>query len=116
MSTVTVPRSNVTADEVCSILGRILGPRYTVTRDTVGADAGTSRGGDTTTISIRSGWFARANVRVVPVAHGTEIHVAPGAAYGLIGIIVGSGLVRRVSTALNGAPELAMSEKGPATD
>jgi hypothetical protein len=60
-------------------------------------------------ILVASGWFAKANVRIVPGTKTTEIQVTRGAAYGLIGLVLGSGLVRTVSKALERAPELSTS-------
>ncbi len=59
---------------------------------------------------VRGAWLARANIRILPGADSTEIHVSPGATYpGLIRLIDRIGIARRVHQVLEHAPELAGS-------
>jgi hypothetical protein len=108
MSTITVPRSDVTAQEVSAVLRDRLGSRYRITPSM------TSRGfvkevpGDANAMLVRGPWFERANVRLLPGADSTEIRVSPGATYpGLVRLIDRVGIARKVHQALENAPELA---------
>lgn len=110
MSTVTLARSNVTVGEVGAILARTLGRQYNVTLPTSATDSRKGDPDDQATIQISSSWFARASLRIAHDTNGTNIHLTPGAAYGVVGILLGFGLVRKVTRALEHAPELAGSE------
>jgi hypothetical protein len=110
MATVTVPRSNVTADDVRAVLREKLPSRYTITL------AMTSRGfakevpDDANTLLVKGSWLARANVRIIAGVEGTEIDVTPGATYpGLIRLGDRSGIVRKVHHALMDSDELTRS-------
>jgi hypothetical protein len=106
MSTLTLSRSDVTVDEVCAVLGRALGPRYKMTRSVSVVHSRGAPSSEASTILIASNGFAKANVRLAHRGNGTEIQVTPGAVFGLIGLLLGSGLVRKVSQALERAPDL----------
>jgi hypothetical protein len=111
MSTITVPRSGVTADEVSAVLRRALGPRYRVTPSMMATGFGKEHGGNANTILVAASRLERANVRVASAKNSTEIHVSPGATYfGFIRLIHRVGLVRKVQQALEHAPELAGSD------
>jgi FAD/FMN-containing dehydrogenase len=111
MSTVTVPRSDVSVDEVSAVLRRTLGPRYSVTPSIMAAGFGKARPGDANTILVAANRLERANVRVATDSTSTEIRVSPGATYfGLIRLVHRVGLVRKVQQALVHAPELAGSD------
>jgi hypothetical protein len=110
MPTVTVPRSNVTADQVLEVLRGKLPSRYTITL------AMTSRGfakevpDDANALLVRGSWLARANIRIVAGADNTEIDVSPGASYpGLIRLGDRIGIVRKVHRALADSGELTRS-------
>jgi hypothetical protein len=110
MSTVIVPRSSVTVEEVSAVLRRTLGSRYRVTPSKTASGFGKEGPGDASTILVASSWLDRANVSVIHAKNSTEIHVSPGATYfGLIRLFHRAGLVHRVHQALEHAPELAAS-------
>jgi hypothetical protein len=110
MSTVTVPRSNVTVEEVCAVLRNALGSRYGVTPSMTSRGFAKEVPGDANTLLISGSWFQRANIRISPGADHTEINVSPGATYpGLIRLIDRIGIARTVYQILEHAPELAGS-------
>jgi len=109
--TVMIPRSGVTVEEVAAVLRERLGSRHQIT------PCRTSRGfvkevpNDANTMLVSGRWFERANVRLVSGTNGTAVHVSPGATYpGLIRLIDRIGVVRRVSRAIEQAPELARTD------
>ncbi|MHB8393332.1 MAG: hypothetical protein ACYDC5_02255 [Candidatus Dormibacteria bacterium] len=111
MSKVTVPRPDVTAEEVSTVLRRKLGSRYTVTPSMMAAGFGRQVPGDTNTILVAANWLERANVRMTAGRNCTEIDVSPGATFfGLIRLIHRVGAARQVHRALENAPELAASD------
>jgi hypothetical protein len=111
MSTVTIPRSDVTVEEVSAVLRRTLGSRYRVTPSMMAAGFGKEGPGDAYTILVAANWLERANVRIVHDRDGTEIHVSPGATYfGLIRLFHRAGLAHKVYQALEHAPELAKAD------
>jgi hypothetical protein len=110
MSTVSVPRSNVTAEDVRAALRARLPSRYTIT------PAMTSRGfakelpDDANALLVKGRWLTRANLRIIPGAHSTQVHVSPGATYpGLIRLADRIGIVRKVQRALANSGELSRS-------
>jgi len=108
MSTVTVPRSNITVDEVSAVLRSELGSRYGVTPSMTSTGFAKNVPGDANTLLVSGSWFQRANVRIIPGADRTEINVSPGATYpGLIRLIDRIGIARKVHEILEHAPELA---------
>jgi hypothetical protein len=111
MPTVTVPRADVTVEQVCAVLRRELGSRSRVTPSMTAAAFRKEGPGDATTILVASNWLERANVRVVSDGNSTEIRVSPGATYfGLIRLIHRAGLAHKVYRALEDAPELGGAE------
>jgi hypothetical protein len=106
MSAVTLSRSDVTVDEVSAVLGRAFGSRYMLTRSISNVSSQGAPSSEAGTILVASNWFAKANVRIAHIGNGTEIQVTPGPVFGLVGLLLGSGLARRVSRALERAPEL----------
>jgi hypothetical protein len=107
MSTVTLPRSDVTVEEVTAALRAQLASRFTVTPSRMSTGFGKEVPGDANTILVAGSWLERANVRVVPGVGSTEIQVSPGASYfGLIRLVHRVGAVRTVLHALQDAPEL----------
>jgi hypothetical protein len=110
MSTVTVSRSNVTAEDVRAVLRDRLPSRYGIT------PAMTSKGfakevpDDANALLVKGRWLARANLRIIPGAGSTQIHMSPGAAYpGLIRLADRIGIVRKVQHALADSGELSGS-------
>jgi hypothetical protein len=108
MSSITVLRPGVTAEEVSAVLRRELGSRYTVTPSMMATGFGKSVQGSPNTVLVAANWLERANIELTPKANGTEIDVSPGATYfGLIRLIHRAGLVRKVHQALEHAPDFA---------
>ncbi|HEY7145316.1 MAG TPA: hypothetical protein VH637_13810 [Streptosporangiaceae bacterium] len=110
MLTVTVPRSNVSVDEVSTALRDKLGSRYHVEAATKSVGFTREVPADDNTMLVKGGWFKRANVKIVPGTGSTEIQVSPGATYfGLIRLIDQMLVTRKVHRALADAPGLAQS-------
>jgi hypothetical protein len=108
MFTVTVPRSDVTLDEVSAALRAKLGPRYNIRPSMRSTGFGKEVPGDARMMLVAANWLERANVRVVPGVGSTAIQVDAGATYfGLIRLIHHLGVARKVRQALADAPELA---------
>jgi len=108
MSTVSVPRSNVTVEEVSAVLRNELGSRYGLTASMTSRGFAKEVPGDANTLLVSGSWFQRANIRIVPGAGRTEIDVSPGATYpGLIRLVDRVGIARKVHQILEHAPELA---------
>ena len=111
-ATITVPRSNVTADEVTAVLRGRLGSRYTITPGKRAKGFGKEVSGDANSLLVAGSWLERATVEIAGLEHGTEIEVSPGATYfGLIRLVHRIGLVRKIHNALAHAPELAGAPK-----
>jgi hypothetical protein len=106
LPTLTLSRSDVTVDEVSAVLSRALGSRNKVTRSISVVSSGDAPSSEASTILVTSNWIAKANIRIAHRGSGTEIQVTRGAVFGLVGLFLGSGLVRKVSRALELAPEL----------
>jgi hypothetical protein len=103
MSTITIPRADVTCDEVCEALERGLGPRYQVRPDSQPAlGAPRESGAETIAVTIGPTGMWRADVQIVRRGGGTEIHVTPA---GIISrrMINTVGIARRVSRVLSDA-------------
>lgn len=101
MSTVVVPRSDVTAEEVCALLRDRLPSRYTITPAMSSRGFAKQMPDDANALLVRGSWLARANVRIISGAESTEIDVSPGATYpGLIRVGDRVGIVRKVLLAL----------------
>ena len=98
MSTVTVPRSNVTVEEVSAVLRKGMGSRYQVMPVP----------GDKNGIFVKSNLHERTKVEILPAGDSTKIHVRPSSAFSLGGILVNFlGITRKVHQVLEHAPELA---------
>ena len=96
MPTVTVPRADVTVEQVGAVLRRELGSRYKVMPSLMAAAFGEEGPGDATTIPVASNWLERANVRVVSDGDSTGIRVSPGATYfALIRLLRRAGLAHK---------------------
>jgi len=110
MSTVTVPRPNITVEEVSAVLRNELGSRYGVTPSMTSRGLAKEVPSDANSLLVSGSWFQRANVRIIPCPDRTEIDVSPGATYpGLIRLIDRIGIARKVHQILEHAPELAGS-------
>jgi len=110
MPTISVPRPNVTVEEVSNILRDKLGSRYQITPSVTGKGFFKEVPDDANTMLVKGNRLERANLRVDSGAHNTEIHVSPGATYpGLIRLIDRIGMARRVRQILENATELAGS-------
>jgi hypothetical protein len=107
MSTVTVPRPNVTVEEVSKVLRDRLGSHYRVT-PTVVARFHHETSGYANSILVKRNWFLQASLRVVPGVKGTEIHVGSAANFTPTGILLNrASIVRKVQQALEQSPEFA---------
>ncbi|MGO9792274.1 MAG: hypothetical protein ACLP8S_23025 [Solirubrobacteraceae bacterium] len=107
MSTVVVPRSDVTADEVCALLRDRLPSRYTITPGMTSRGFAKQMPDDANALLVRGSWLARANVRIIAGVESTEIDVSPGATYpGLIRLGDRVGIVRKVLHALGDCGDL----------
>ena len=89
MSTVRVPRKNVTPAEVATVLSRRLGPRYQVQSDT----------GRQVVVRRSALSYARISIADRPGASVFKVHGG-----GLLGI-TGLGTTRHVTDALRRSPE-----------
>lgn len=82
MSTITVPRPDVTLDDINDALRRGLGSKYTVLPDTAlnWNPLGRPRTDETDTIVVGTGSarLFRVEVRLARGAHRTSLHVSPG--------------------------------------
>jgi hypothetical protein len=109
MPTVTVPRSDITVEEVRAVLRDKLGARFQVTPGV--SSTGFTRevpSDEKTTMLVKGSWFERANVKIIPGPGRTELEVNPGATYfGLIRLFDQLLITRKVQRILENAPELA---------
>jgi hypothetical protein len=105
VSTVIVPRSNVTVEEVSAALRSKLGAKYEITPSVKTTGFGKVVPDDRNTVLVRANWLVRTNVRILPVVNSTEIRVTPG---GFVWrhLINGLGISRKVCRALEHASEL----------
>jgi len=109
MPTVTVPRANVTVEDVSAVLRTKLGPRYKIT------PAVTSRfhhkfAAGANSALIRRHWFEQASIQVIAGPDSTEIHVGSAANFTPTGLIINrASIIRKVHQVLEQAPELASS-------
>jgi hypothetical protein len=109
MPAVTVPRANVTVEEVSAVLREKLGPRYKIT------PAVTSRfhhespaGADS--VLVKRHWFEQASIRIVPGPDRTEIHIGNAANFTPTGLLINrASIIRKLHQVLEHAPELAGS-------
>jgi hypothetical protein len=110
MSTITIPRSDVTIEEVADALRQGLGPKYNVLPG-MGINwnpVGDARPGHPDTIVVRPGSnrFFRAQVKLVRDSGETTLHVSPGGITAPPRIANRLGIVRKVVQALHDAPSL----------
>jgi hypothetical protein len=111
VSTVKLPRSNVSVEEVIAVLHKRLGARYRITPSVTSSGFGKEAPDDANTMLVKGKWFDRANVRILPGTDSIEIEVSPGATYfGLIRLLDRVGSARKVHQALEQSPELAGSD------
>jgi hypothetical protein len=110
MSTITVPRADVTSDEVADALRQGLGSRYKVLPGT-GVNCWNPVGGprpdhpDTIVVGTGSTRLSRAQVRISQDAGKTTLHVSPGG-IGLLTLANRLWIVRKVRQVLRAAPSL----------
>jgi hypothetical protein len=107
MSTVTISRPNVTLDEVSAALREGLGSRYEIT-PAVASRVHHEFRGHPDSILVKRHWFEQANVRVVPGATDTEIHIGGAATFTATGFLINrASVVRKVHQVLEQSTELA---------
>jgi hypothetical protein len=109
MSTVTIPRSNVTVEEVSDVLRDELGSHCEVTP--FGASSlNHETSGYAGSILVKRNWLERTNIRILPGANSTEIDVSAASAYTLGGFLINRiGITRKVHRVLEHSAELAGS-------
>jgi hypothetical protein len=110
MFTVTVPRSDVTGEEVCTALRRGLGPRYHVlpgmrmNLNPVGGPQPDQP--KTITVGTGSNRLFRAQVSITRISSHTSIRVSSGGLT-LVPVLVNTlGVARKVRRVLLNSPEL----------
>jgi hypothetical protein len=109
MPTVTVPRANVTVDDVCAVLRKELGSRYMIT-PAVTSHFHMESAGDAGSILVKRHWFEQASIEVVLGPDSTELRIGSAANFTPGGLIINRAtIVPRVRKALEHAPELAGS-------
>jgi hypothetical protein len=109
MSTVTIPRSNVTVEEVSAILQDKLGPFYKVT-PFLAARFHRESSGHANSILVKQNWFLQTNVRVIPGTDETKIHVRSETNFTPIGrLLASTTIVPKVYGVLKHSAELAGS-------
>jgi hypothetical protein len=109
MPAVTVPRPDVSAEEVSAVLRGKLGPRYKVTpamtshfhhESPAGADS----------VLVRRHWFEQASIRIIPGPESTEIHIGNAANFTPTGLLINrASIIRKLHEVLEHAPEFASS-------
>jgi hypothetical protein len=110
MSTITVPRPDVTSGEVAEALRRGLGPRYNVVPgkgvnwNPVGAPRPDHP--DTIVVGTGSTRLFRAQVRISHSAGDTILHVSPGGIGPVPRITNRLWIARKMGQVLRGAPSL----------
>jgi hypothetical protein len=110
MSTITVPRADVTAELVTEVLRSRLGTRYTITPGKHATGFGKEVQGDANSVLVAGNWLERSTVTIASDENSTDIEVSPGATYfGLIRLAHRVGLTHKVHNVLAQAPELAAS-------
>ena len=109
MSTVTIPRSNVTVEEVSGVLRDKLGSHCKVT-PFAASNLQHETSGYAGSILVKRNWLERANIRILPGADCTEINVSAASAFTLGGFLINRiGITRKVHRVLEHAAELAAS-------
>jgi hypothetical protein len=110
MSAITIPRADVTSDEVADALRQGLGSRYKMLPGT-GVNCWNPVGGprpdhpDTIVVGTGSTRLSRAQVRICQDAGKTTLHVSPGG-IGLFTLTNSLWIVRKVRQVLRSAPSL----------
>ena len=108
MSIITVPRGNVSAEEVGTVLRSQLGSRYELVPSAISTGFTKQVPKDQNSMLVKGRWFERANIRIIPSAQATEIEVSPGASYfGLVRLVDRLGISQKVRRILEKAPELS---------
>ena len=109
MPTVTVPRANVTVEDVSVVLRTKLGPCYKITPAVTSRFHHESPAGANSAL-IRRHWFEQASIQVIAGPDSTEIHVGSAANFTPTGLLINrAGIMRKVHQVLEQAPELASS-------
>jgi hypothetical protein len=110
MFTITVPRSDVTSEEVADVLRRRLGPRYHVSPNTAvnWNPVGEPRPEhpDRIVVGTGSSRLFRAQVKISRPAGETTLHISPGGIGPVPRITNTLWIARKVRQALAGAPSL----------
>jgi hypothetical protein len=110
MSTITVPRSDVTTEDVADALRQGLGPRYNVLPGTgvnwnpIGGPRPDHPG--TIVVGTGSTRLFRAQVRISQGAGATILHISPGGIGPLPRITNRLWIARKVAQVLRAAPSL----------
>jgi hypothetical protein len=109
MPTITVPRTNVTVEDVSVILRASLGPRYQITPAVTSHFHHQSAAGPSSAL-IRRHWFEQASIQVITGPDSTDIHVGSAANFTPTGLLFNrASIIRKVHQVLEQAPELASS-------
>ncbi|MGA2521250.1 MAG: hypothetical protein ABSG81_10575 [Acidimicrobiales bacterium] len=107
MPSFTVPRGNVSAEEVGAVLRSKLDAHYELVPAAMSTGFTKQVSQDANAILVKGRWFERANIRIVPSSETTEIEVNPGAGYfGLVRLVDRFGICRNVRRLLERSPEL----------
>ena len=108
MSTVAVPRGNVSAEDVATVLRAKLGAHYELVPSAMSTGFTKQVSKDTNSMLVKGRWFERANLRIISSAETTEIEVTPGVScFGLVRLIDRLGISHKVRRILENAPELS---------
>jgi hypothetical protein len=107
MPTITIPRSNVTVEEVSDILRDGLGSRYKVL-PSVASHVHHESSGHPNLILVKRHWLEQAVVEVVPSSSETEIHIGGAANVTPPGFLINrASIVRKVNQVLEQSSVLA---------
>ena len=107
MSSIMVPRPNVTVEEVSAVLRDKFGSHYKVT-PAVTAHFHHESSGRADSILVKRHWFEQASIRVIPGDNDTEIHVGSAANFTPTGYLINrASIVRKVHHVLEHSPDLA---------
>jgi len=108
MPAITVPRGNVSAEDVGAVLRGKLDAHYELVPSAMSTGFTKQVSQDTNSMLVKGRWFERANVRIIPGAETTEIEVNPGASYfGLVRLVDRLGISSKVRRILENAPEFS---------
>jgi hypothetical protein len=108
MSTVTIPRSDVTVEEVSGVLRDSLGSHYKVT-PFADSNLHHETSGYADSILVKRNWLERANIRILPGTNTTEIKVSAASAFTFGGFLINRiGITRKVHQVLEHSAELAV--------